>query len=139
MDKVVIVTGAGSGIGLATAKHLLNKGCKVYGVSLHEHDNLPFPCYTCDVTDTAQMNGIFNEIKAKEGRIDALVNNAGYGISGAVELCNEERVKHFFDVDLCSVVNLSAAVIPHLREAGGGKIINIGSVASLIPITFRGC
>lgn len=138
MDKVVIITGAGSGIGLATAKYLQKKGCKIYGTALHERES-PFPLYVCDVTDTARMKIIFEEIFKKEGRIDAVINNAGYGISGAAEHCEPERVKRFFDVDLCSVINLSAAAIPYLRESGGGNIINIGSVTSLIPIPFQAC
>ncbi len=138
MQKVIVITGTGSGIGLATANYLIEKGYKVYGISRREHKDATFPSYACDVRDGGRINAILAEIAAKEGGIYALVNNAGYGISGAVERHDGERVREMFDVDVCATVNLCAAAIPYLR-ATGGRIINIGSVASVIPIPFQAC
>lgn len=106
MQKVIVITGTGSGIGLATANYLIEKGYKVYGISRREHKDATFPSYACDVRDGGRINAILAEIAAKEGGIYALVNNAGYGISGAVERHDGERVREMFDVDVCATVNL---------------------------------
>jgi len=88
MEKVVIITGASSGIGLATAKRFLQKGYKVFGISKSEYNGDGFVNYSADVNDAKRMEEIINEIFNKEGRIDVFCNNAGFGISG--ELVNTD-------------------------------------------------
>ncbi len=138
MKKVVIITGASSGIGYQTALFLNEKGYKVYGISTREFSSDKFTHISCDVTDTEKMSDIFKDIYEKEGSIYALINNAGIGISGAVEYANVDEVKKIFDINLISVVNLSSKILPYLRESKG-KIINISSVAGEIPIPFQAC
>ncbi len=139
MKRVVIITGAGNGIGLACARRLNRDGYTVYGISLHGREGEAFPVYACDVADGEKIKRIFESVFETEGRIDALINSAGFGISGAAECCAEELVDRMCAVNFSAVIKLCAAVIPYLRESGGGNIINIGSVASLVPIPFQSC
>ena len=83
--KVVIITGASSGIGLATAKLFAMKGYTVYGISRNVYKSSLFDSYACDVTDKEGMAQVLEEVYQKEGRIDILINNAGIGISGVIE------------------------------------------------------
>lgn len=136
-DKVVVITGASSGIGLATAKYLSAKGCKVYGVARRAFDG-GFFSYCGDVTDSERMKEILSDVYKKEGRVDAVVNNAGFGISGAVENSSADDVGRIFSVNLTAVVNFCAAALPYLRESRG-RIVNISSVAAATPIPFQAC
>lgn len=138
-SKVIVITGASSGIGLETANYLLKKGHIVYGIARRQMSDLDFHFMQGDVTDSQRMNDIFQEIENKEGRIDVLINNAGMGISGAIEHTSDEDIKKIFDINVNAVVSLSRAIIPFLRRNNGGKIINIGSVAGVIPIPFQAC
>lgn len=138
MKKVVIITGASSGIGLATANYLTSKGFKVYGISRREFFTPNFVYLKGDVTDYQNMSQIFEEIYKKEGHIDALINNAGMGISGAVEYLKADEVEKIFSVNVKSVIMLSSLILPYLRLSKG-KIVNISSVASPIAIPFQSC
>ncbi|MDD3862233.1 MAG: SDR family NAD(P)-dependent oxidoreductase [Clostridia bacterium] len=136
---VVIITGASSGIGLATASFLAEKGLKVYGISRNNFANEHFENLTCDVTDFDAVGKTFKYIYEKEGKIDILINNAGMGIAGAIEHTENENIKKLFDLNLLAVINGCKCVTPYMRNSGGGKIINIGSVAGIIPIPFQAC
>ncbi len=138
MEKVVIITGASSGIGLTTANFLSKNGYKVYGISRREFFTPNFVHIMCDVTNYAQMSNTFKQIYEKEGRIDVLINNAGMGISGAVEYLQENEVDMIFSVNTKAVIMLSSLIIPYLRETKG-KVINISSVAAPISIPFQSC
>lgn len=139
MEKVVIITGASSGIGLETANFLLGKGCTVYGIAKNEYSPENFICYTCDVNDTARMGEIFKDIFEKEGRIDCLVNNAGFGIAGAIEDVKFENVDAIVSTNLSAVIKLSSLIIPYLKQSGGGKMINISSVGGIAPLPYQAC
>ena len=130
MNKVVIVTGGTSGIGLAAVKALREKGCTVYALS--RHGDIP-----CDVADEQSARAAVEQVLEKEGRIDILVNCAGFGISGAAELTPLEMAKRQLDVNLFGTANLVNAVIPAMRRQGGGRIVNTGSVAGFVPIPFQ--
>ena len=134
---VIVITGASSGIGFETAKLLSLKGHKVYGLSRRVLSCEYFTSLPCDITDYARTNECFKEIYEKEGRIDVLINNAGMGISGAVEYTKEEDIKKIFDINVLALVNACKLVIPYMRAQGGGKIINVSSVASYVPIPFQ--
>lgn len=138
MKKVVIITGASSGIGLATANFLTDKGYTVYGISKAEFASEKFKHYNCDVCDTNQMSEIFKQIYEKEHQIDILINNAGMGISGAVEYIKKRDLDIIFDVNIKAVIMLSGLALPYLRETKG-KIINISSVAAPISIPYQAC
>ena len=130
MSKVVIVTGGTSGIGLAAVNALREKGCTVYALS--RHGDIP-----CDVADEASAKAAVQQVLEKEGRIDILVNCAGFGISGAAELTPLETAKKQLDVNLFGTANMVNAVIPAMRRQGGGRIVNVGSVAGFVPIPFQ--
>ena len=130
MNKVVIVTGGTSGIGLAAVKALRERGCTVYALS--RHGDIP-----CDVADEQSARAAVNQVLEKEGRIDILVNCAGFGISGAAELTPLDMAKRQLDVNLFGTANLVNAAIPAMREQGGGRIVNTGSVAGFVPIPFQ--
>ena len=130
MNKVVIVTGGTSGIGLAAVKALRERGCTVYALS--RHGDIP-----CDVADEQSARAAVNQVLEKEGQIDILVNCAGFGISGAAELTPLDMAKRQLDVNLFGTANLVNAAIPAMREQGGGRIMNTGSVAGFVPIPFQ--
>ena len=130
MNKVVIVTGGTSGIGLAAVKALREKGCTVYALS--RHGDIP-----CDVSDEASARAAVEQVLQREGRVDILVNCAGFGISGAAELTPLETAKRQLDVNLFGTANMVNAVIPAMRRQGGGRIVNTGSVAGFVPIPFQ--
>ena len=134
---VVIITGASSGIGLVTARFLAQKGLKVYGLSRRKVQNENFESLVCDITDEKQLKENFEYVFAKEGKIDVLVNNAGMGIAGAVEYTTQEELKKIIDLNVIALMNSSKNIVRFMRESGGGKIINIGSVAGVIPIPFQ--
>lgn len=137
--KVIIITGASSGIGLATALRLAEDGNKVYGISRNEYSNDKFTCLVGDVNDESRMVSLFEEIEKREGRIDALVNNAGFGIAGAIADTKKENVEAIVNTNLTAVISLCGKIIPYLQRAGGGNIINISSVGGIIPLPFQAC
>ena len=137
MKKVAIVTGANSGIGLATANLLVEKGWKVYGISRRKIDT-NFPSFQADVCVTEKVAAIFEEVFKNEGRIDALINNAGMGIAGAIEETKPENVEAIVKTNLTAVINLSSKILPYLKLSKG-RIINISSVGGIIPLPFQAC
>ena len=130
MSKVAIVTGGTSGIGLAAVTALRAKGCTVYALSRHGD-------VLCDVSDEASVRAAVQTVLDREGHIDILVNCAGFGISGAGELTPLEAAKKQLDVNLFGTANMVNAVIPAMRQQGGGRIVNTGSVAGFVPIPFQ--
>ena len=135
MEKVVILTGGTSGIGAATVKLLREKGCRVYEFSRRE---APDPChFSVDVTDAAAVRAAVEAVFEKEGRIDVLINNAGFGISGAMEFTDSADAHRLMEVNLFGMDNAIKAVLPHMRQAGAGRIVNISSVAGVFAIPFQ--
>ena len=137
MNKIAVVTGASSGIGRCTAAALRDMGCTVYDLSRR---NIPLENVKhikTDITDEAQVVSAVKEIISNEGRIDILINCAGFGISGAVEFTELSEAKRQFDVNFFGMVNVNKAVIPYMREQGNGRIINISSVAAVAHIPFQ--
>ena len=138
MDKkVAVLTGGTSGIGMQTALALRDAGYTVYELSRRAQGVEGLNHLVADVTDEAAVKNAVDEIIEREGRIDVLINNAGFGISGAVEFTKTEDAKRLFDTNFFGMVNMNRAVIPVMREAGRGRIVNIGSVAGQIPIPFQ--
>lgn len=130
MNKVAIVTGGTSGIGLAAVEALREQGCTVYALSRHGD-------VVCNVSEEQSTRAAVQQVLEKEGRIDVLVNCAGFGISGAAELTPLETAKKQLDVNLFGTANMVNAVIPAMRRQGGGRIVNVGSVAGFVPIPFQ--
>lgn len=133
---VAIVTGASSGIGLATAKMLTEKGIKVYGIARNNFE-AEFDYIKCDVTDIENVENSVKQVFETEGQIDYLVNCAGMGISGSVENTPKEKMQKIFDVNFFGSVNMCKAVLPYMRKNNFGKIVNISSVAGELPIPFQ--
>ncbi len=136
MTRIVILTGGTSGIGRAAAEALRAAGCRVY-----EFSRRPAPEDPChrrvDVTDEAAVRAAVADVIAKEGRVDILVNNAGFGISGAVEFTDPADAHRLMEVNLFGMDNLIRAVLPHMRAAGSGRIVNVSSVAGVFAIPFQ--
>ncbi len=135
--KVVLVTGGSSGIGKATAEALRDKGCTVYEGSRRESHIKGITHLTLDVTDELSAKKAIGEILRREGKLDILINCAGSGISGAVEFTESDAVKRQMEVNFMGTVNVTKAALPHMRTAGGGRIVNISSVAADFPIPFQ--
>ncbi|MGT3181592.1 oxidoreductase [Yersinia enterocolitica] len=136
--RVALVTGASSGIGEASARKLLAAGYRVYGTSRRgaQAGKHSFPLLTLDVTDDASVGTAIDELLRLEGRIDVLVNNAGFGVAPAAEESSIEQARHIFDTNFLGIVRLSRAVIPHMRRQGSGRIINIGSILGIVPLPY---
>ncbi len=137
MGRIAVVTGGNSGLGLQTALALFKRGYTVYELSRREIQNPGLHHITADVTDPAQVQAAVDTILQAEGQIDVWVNNAGFGISGAVEFTKNADAKRLLDVNLFGAVNCIRAVVPVMRHQGQGRIVNISSVAAPVPIPFQ--
>ncbi len=137
MNKVAVVTGGSSGIGLATAKTLCDAGYTVYELSRSERFIPGITHITADITDMASLKSAFAEIEQKEDNITLLVNNAGMGISGPTEFNTADEIKKILDVNLVGMINTTQIALPLLRKAKTAKIINISSVAAVFPIPYQ--
>jgi NAD(P)-dependent dehydrogenase (short-subunit alcohol dehydrogenase family) len=135
---VALVTGASTGIGRATAKALQNAGFRVFGTSRRAVSEKPdgVTMLTCDVTDDASVAKLVDEVLAKAGRIDLLVNNAGIGLLGGAEESSIAQAQALFDVNLFGVLRVTNAVLPIMRRQASGRIINMSSVLGLIPAPY---
>ena len=121
--RVAVITGGSSGIGLHAARALRGRGLNVYELSRRAENAEPGVTHLqADVTDEAQVNAAVAEILRREGRIDSLINNAA---------------RRQFDVNFFGMVNMNRAVLPIMRQQGGGRIVNMSSVAAPIAIPFQ--
>ncbi len=137
MNKVVVISGASSGIGLETARYLVAKGYTVYGLARRKPEGvLPFSFISTDISDAASIQSTVNTLLEKETHIDALINCAGMGISGAIQHTSLEDVQKMFNVNLFGAFSLTKALIPALRETKG-MVINISSVAGVLTVPFQ--
>ena len=133
-----MVTGGSSGIGKCTADALLLRGCRVYTLSRRVPPQGGKARHICaDVTDEAQVRRAVEQILKEEKRIDILVNCAGFGISGAVEFTRPEDARRQMDVNFFGTVQVTGAVLPQMRRQGGGRIVNVSSVAAPAAIPFQ--
>ena len=136
MKKVALISGGSSGIGYACAGYLSKIGVSVYEISRREVRQENVTHLSGDVTDSASVKAALNSIMEKEGRLDCLINCAGFGISGAAEFTREEDAKAQFDVNFFGTVNMCREAIPYLRESKG-HIVNVSSVAAIAPLPFQ--
>lgn len=131
MTKVILITGASSGMGEITARYLNENGYTVYAGTRDK--NLKTPEITgvnniyLDVTDTDSMETAVKFIIAKENKIDVLVNNAGFGLVSTAEQVTDDEIYKQFDVNVFGLMKMTRAVLPYMREAKAGVIINISS------------
>lgn len=147
MERAILITGASSGIGRATARHLTGAGFRVFGAVRKEEDGakLRAACgdrlvpVTMDVTDRATIAAAAAFVGERLGArgLDGLVNNAGIGLSAPVEYVSLDELRHQFEVNVFGQIAVTQAFLPLLRKAGG-RIVNTGSVGSHITIPFGG-
>lgn len=134
---VAVVTGGSSGIGQCTAQALAAEGYRVYDFSRHDAGTDGVIHIRADVTDESTVQRAVAQVLEQEGRIDILVNCAGFGISGAVEFTELAQAKRQLDVNFFGTVNVTRAVLPAMRNAGRGRIVNVSSVAAVAAIPFQ--
>lgn len=138
-DKIILITGASSGIGKICAEFLCSIGHKVYGTSRRPSiEARAFEMITMDVNDDASVAAGISYIVGREGRLDVLVNNAGMGIAGALEDTSMEELKFQFETNLFGAFRVCQAVLPTMRAQQSGYIINVSSLAGLVGIPFQG-
>ena len=140
MKKVILVTGASSGLGLATANALAAQGHSVYGAarSIDKVKNASFHTLTLDVTDDDSVKAAVDKIITAEGRIDVLINNAGNGITGPLYAMPVDLAKKQFEVNFFGVVRVTSAVLPSMIASKQGLVINISSLAGLFGLPYQG-
>jgi NAD(P)-dependent dehydrogenase (short-subunit alcohol dehydrogenase family) len=137
--KTAIVTGASSGIGEATAERLAQAGYKVYGTSRRRDrpGKRSFEMLILDVTSDESVEAAIREVMRLEGRIDLLVNNAGFSTAPAgAEESSIEQARSIFDTNFFGAVRMTRAVVPHMRRQGEGRIINIASIFGFLPAPY---
>jgi NAD(P)-dependent dehydrogenase (short-subunit alcohol dehydrogenase family) len=137
-NRVVLITGASSGIGACCATFLSQRGYCVYGASRSARTAPGITPIELDVTDSTSVSQSIETVLAREGRLDVLVNNAGFGIAGAIEDTSVEEAVAQFEVNFFGVVRMCRAALPVLRQQRSGYIINIGSIGGLIAIPYQG-
>ena len=140
-QKVVLITGASSGVGQASARLLSQKGYKVFGTSRIPAEAKPMPnveMLALDVRVDASVAACVEAVISHAGQLDVLVNNAGYELAGALEELSLDEAKAQFDTNFFGVIRMVKAVLPLMRRPGHGKIINVSSLSGLSPIPFMG-
>ncbi len=137
MSSVAVVTGGSSGIGLAVCRELAERGCTVYELSRHKNPDCPARHISCDVTNWDAVRSAADSVALECGRIDILVSNAGFGISGAVEFTEAEAAKKQMDVNFLGTAAAVRAVLPYMRAQKSGRIVCVSSVAAPVAIPFQ--
>lgn len=137
MGNVVVITGGSSGIGKSTASLFAGKGFTVYELSRTGKTENGITHITADITKPEDIQSAFKEVFNKEGGINLLINNAGMGISGAVEYTGLEQAHRIFDVNFFGTFLCCREALPYLRKTEGSRIINLSSVAAPLSIPFQ--
>lgn len=138
--KVVLITGASSGIGKSIGEFLHSKNYIVYGTSRNpeKYSNFPFELLSLNVTKPETITNTINYIVQKTGRIDVVINNAGVGITGPIEEIPTNEIKNNFDTNFFGPIEVMKAVLPQMRQQKTGLIINITSIAGYMGLPYRG-
>jgi len=137
MDKTVLVTGASSGIGEAAVRRLIADGCTVYAAARRVERMAPLEAagarlVKLDLTDDASIDAAIETMRGETGRLDVLVNNAGYGSYGALEDVPIEEGRRQFEVNLFGLARLIQLALPMMRAQGSGRIVNVSSMGGVI-------
>lgn len=143
VERVVLITGASSGIGKACARHLAERGYRVYGTSRKITSDDPVEdgsvrMIRMDVNDDRSVASGIDQVLQDAGRLDVVVNNAGFGIAGAIEETSIEEVRALFETNLFGLLRVCQTVLPKMREQGSGIIVNISSLAGRIGLPYQG-
>ena len=137
-SRVVLVTGAASGLGRAAAIHLAGVGHRVFGGDLELPSVPGVTGLRLDVTDPVSVTAALDEVVQAAGRLDVLVNSAGFGIAGSVEDTTLEEARGQLEVNFFGVLSMSRAALPVMRAQGGGLIVSISSIGGLMALPFQG-
>ena len=138
MQQVIIITGASSGFGRATAELLAARGHRVYGLCRREMESDKIQYRNCDVRDREAIGATVESIIREAGRVDVLINNAGMGIGGALELATAEEIDLQMGTNFMGCVGMCQAVLPHMRRRRSGKIINLSSIGGVMGLPYQG-
>ena len=140
MSKVVLITGASSGIGKAIGEFLFHKGYTVYGTSRNPEKviNSIFPLIALDVRNVESIEHAIQKVVSISKRIDVVINNAGVGITGPIEETPTNEMRNNFETNFFGPIEVIKAVLPHMREQKSGLIINITSIAGYMGLPYRG-
>jgi NAD(P)-dependent dehydrogenase (short-subunit alcohol dehydrogenase family) len=137
--KVILVTGASSGIGLACARLLSERGHKVYGTSRKpSQTSQGFRMLALDVTRDESVQAAVSTVLAEQGRLDVVVNNAGYALAGPIEETSVDEAQRQFDTNFFGVLRVCQAVLPSMRIQRAGLIINVSSLGGVAGLPFQG-
>lgn len=142
MDKVVLITGASTGIGRETAKLFQAKNWKVAATMRRPEENTDLQriadieCFRLDVNDIDSIKAAISATLEKFGRIDAVVNNAGFGMRGPFEAATDEQIRRQFETNVFGLMTVCHEIIPYFREQKRGHIINISSISGRSAIPF---
>lgn len=136
-SKVALVTGASAGIGKAVVKQLLADGYTVYGAArrlenMAELEEAGAKCLAMDITREEDVSRVVDTILSQSGRVDVLINNAGFGSYGSVEDTSIDDARYQFEVNLFGLARLTQALLPQMRERGAGTIVNVSSMGGEI-------
>ena len=140
-SRVVLITGASSGIGRATAELLAGRGHRVFGGVRGPETTRPLAgveLVPLDVRDQASVKACVEEVLSRAGRIDVLINNAGVNLVGAIEETSIGQAQALFDTNVIGVLRMIQAVLPGMRRQGAGQIVNISSILGFLPAPFMG-
>ncbi|MGB2397330.1 MAG: SDR family oxidoreductase [Flavobacteriaceae bacterium] len=140
MNQTVLITGASSGLGKSIATHLHTLGYTVFGTSRspEKYPKSPFPLLALDVNSSASIELLFSELQSRTNQLDVVVNNAGVGITGAVEEVSLAALRDHFDTNFFGPLAVIQMALPLMRHHKKGKIINITSIGASMGLPFRG-
>ena len=139
--KVILITGASSGMGYQTARILAEQGHRVYGAArrvekIEELAPYGVQALRLDITNEQSVTQVVQELIEREGRIDVLINNAGYGYFGAIEDVPISDARHQFEVNIFGLARITQEILPYMRAQKSGRIVNLASVAGHVTLAF---
>src|SRR5438874_141820 len=140
-NKITLVTGVTSGIGREIAQLLAERGARVFGTARNPRSANPIrgvEIVRMEVTDDSSVNEAVQSIERKAGPIQYLVNNAGYTLMGALEETSIDEARQLFETNFFGVLRVTNAILPTMRRAGAGRIVNISSVVGFVPAPYMG-
>ena len=135
--KTLVISGGSSGIGKSTALLFAERGWRVFELSRHGASQDGITHVDCDVTSEASTRKAVAEVLQQTDRIDVVISNAGFGISGAVEFTDIKEAERQMDVNFLGAVRFTQAVLPQLRQQGFGRIIYTSSVAAVLAVPYQ--
>lgn len=138
-QKTVLVTGSSSGIGFAAAHYLLSKGCKVYATArrvedLKELEQVGASTFALDVTLQETIDAVVTRIQQENGHLDAVINSAGFGLFGIFEYISDDMIQKQLETNVLGLARVIRSTLPLLRKSGGGRIVNISSIAGIVSL-----